>query len=304
MPTTLPALRPVEGVTADQLELVKRTVAQGATADELKLFLYDCQRQGVHPLDKLLHFTKRAGRYTPITSIDFMRIRAAETGEYAGSDDAAFVAGESYPLEAHVTVWRLVQGQRCAFGATARWAEYYPGDKEGHMWRKMPHTMLAKCAEALALRKGFPRQLAGLYAREELDQAVLEPADVPAREDRGAKPEQWHVEDGEEPPLDSYDTVQAPPPEPDPPRAPPRPGTVRVVRIDSKPTQSKPELIQHRITLSDGAVVTTLKLDLAQQAKTLCEQGTPVLVRTKDNKYGGKDVVSFRDPTVERGIPF
>lgn len=158
-------------VTADQLDLVKRTVAQGATDAELKLFLFDCQRQGVHPLDKLLHFTKRGGKYTPITSIDFMRTRAADTGEYAGSDDAVFVGtpkGEGFA--ASVTVWRMVQGQRCPFTATARWSEYKPSEN-AFMWDRMGHTMLAKCAEGLALRKGFPRQLAGLYAKEELDQA-------------------------------------------------------------------------------------------------------------------------------------
>lgn len=160
-------------VTQEQLELVKKTVASGATDAELKLYLYDCQRQGVHPLDRLLHFTKRGGKYTPVTSIDLMRIRAAETGEYAGSDDAEFGYAEKGDGVdyASVTVWRLTQGQRYAYTSTARWAEYYPGDAAGAMWRKMPHTMLAKCAEALALRKGFPRQLAGLYAKEELDQA-------------------------------------------------------------------------------------------------------------------------------------
>lgn len=169
--TTALAERPAT-VTKDQIELVKRTVANGATDAELKLYLYDCERQGVHPLDRLLHFTKRGGKYTPVTSIDLMRIRAAETGDYAGSDDAMFHGDPmTSDFAATVTVWRLVQGTRCAFTATARWDEYYPGDQSGMMWRKMPHTMLAKCAEALALRKGFPRQLAGLYATEELDQA-------------------------------------------------------------------------------------------------------------------------------------
>lgn len=158
-------------VTPDQLDLIKRTIAKEATADELRLYLYDCARQGVHPLDKLVFFTKRSGKYTPITSIDFMRIRAADTGDYAGSDDAVFAGtAQKEDFAATVTVWRLVQGQRVSFTATARWSEYKP-EQNDFMWRKMPHTMLGKCAEALALRKGFPKQLAGLYAKEELDQA-------------------------------------------------------------------------------------------------------------------------------------
>ena len=146
-------------VTPEQLDLIKRTVAKDATADELKLFFYDCQRQGVHPLDKLIHFTKRAGKYTPITSIDFMRSRAADSGECAGNDDPIFHTkeGEKFPECATVTVYRMVQGERCAFTATARWSEYVP--EQAFMWKKMPYTMLGKCAEALALRSAFPQDL-------------------------------------------------------------------------------------------------------------------------------------------------
>lgn len=152
-------------------ELVRRTVAQGATDDELELFLYDCRRRNIHPLDKLLHFTKRGGRYVSVVSIDLMRSRAADTGELAGSDDATFEHGAvgKPPLSATVTVYRLTQGQRFAYTGTARWSEYNPGTQ---MWAKMPHTMLAKCAEALALRKAFPQELAGLYGAEEMDQAI------------------------------------------------------------------------------------------------------------------------------------
>jgi len=162
---------PAVAVTAEQRALIVRTIAQGASAAELELFFFDCARRGVHPLDKLIHFTKRSGRYTPVTSIDYMRSRAASTGEYAGQDDVAFVDTAPSPgFCATVTVYRLVQGTRYPFTATARWSEYKPTEQDW-MWRKMPHTMLGKCAEALALRKGFPQELAGLYEAAELEQA-------------------------------------------------------------------------------------------------------------------------------------
>ena len=158
-------------VTNDEMDLIRRTVANGATDPELKLFLFDCQRRGIHPLDKLLHFTKRGGKYTPVTSIDFMRSQAAMTGEMAGSEDPIFQIEDvkTHPLAATVTVYRMTQGQRFPYSATARWSEYCPDNAP--MWKRMPHTMLGKCAEALALRKAFPQQLAGLYTSDEMDQA-------------------------------------------------------------------------------------------------------------------------------------
>lgn len=159
-------------VTVEQTELIKRTICQGATEQEMQLFFFDCKRRGVHPLDRLIHFTKRSGKYTPITSIDFFRQRAHSSGAYAGEEPPAFeLLTSGAPDVCTYTVYRIVQGVRCPWTAKARWDEYYPGDSLGFMWKKMPFLMLAKCAEALALRKAFPAELQGLYVKEEMDQA-------------------------------------------------------------------------------------------------------------------------------------
>lgn len=261
-PREFPAVAPPT-VTTDQLELIRKTVAKEATPDELKLYLYDCQRQGVHPLDKLIHFTKRSGKYTPVTSIDFMRIQAANTGDCLGISDPLFVADPKSPdlFAATVTVKRLVQGHVAEFTATARWSEYKPD--QAFMWQKMPHTMLGKCAEALALRKGFPKQLAGLYAREEMDQADSKPAPLVKAPQRVDAPNPEHI--------DAEAEVVA--------TRPPAPAGAVYIEECAKGTHSKKA---GEVTFSNGEVATVWARDgqLFDLAMVLCQEGKPVSATT------------------------
>lgn len=172
--------------TPDQVELIKRQIAKGATDDELAMFMHQCERTGLDPLAKQIYFRKQRSKngdvVTIITGIDGYRLTADRTGLYAGNDDPVFDVEEN-PRKATVTVYKMIAGVRCGFTASARWDQYYPGDSQGFMWRKMPHLMLGKCAEALALRKAFPAELSGLYVKEEMDQAGADVVDVEHRVD-------------------------------------------------------------------------------------------------------------------------
>lgn len=156
--------------TPEQVGLIKRTIAAGATDDELALFLRQCRRTGLDPFARQIYCVKRQGKMTIQVGIDGFRLIADRSAQYAGNDDPVF-DNEEKPRKATVTVYKIVGGVRCDFTATARWDQYYPGDSQGFMWKKMPHLMLGKCAEALALRKAFPAELSGLYITEEMQQA-------------------------------------------------------------------------------------------------------------------------------------
>lgn len=180
--------------TPQRIDLVKRLLCPDLTNDEMAVFIGLCKRTGLDPFAKQIYAIRRKGKMTIQTGIDGYRLIADRTEKYAGSDDA-FFDDEMSPNKATVTVYKIVGGQRCAFTASARWAEYYPGDASGQMWNKMPCTMLAKCAEALALRKAFPAELSGVYTGEEMEQAGEEdhprhapPQQQPPQQQKPASP--------------------------------------------------------------------------------------------------------------------
>lgn len=182
-------------VSPEQVELIKNTLAKGATDDELKLFIYECQRRGIHPMDRLIHFVKRGqGEKAKVTfqaSIDYLRMRSDESGDYAGIDEPVYgeLNADGFPEWAKVTVYRFMGGHRVGFTGVARWKEFYPGEDQGFMWRKMSHHMLAKTAEAQARRLANPHRLAGLYIPEEMAQADAVDVTPPKKTDTVKPPQ-------------------------------------------------------------------------------------------------------------------
>jgi len=168
----------------EQINLIKRTVAKGATDDELALYLIVANKTGLDPFSKQIHFVKRKTKEGYVgaiqTGIDGYRAVAERSGGYAGSDDPVYDKEDEKPNRATVTVYKIIQGVRCPFTATARWAEYCPPAPMNFMWNKMPFLMLGKVAESLALRKAFPNDLSGIYTEEEMERtgSVVDASEV------------------------------------------------------------------------------------------------------------------------------
>jgi phage recombination protein Bet len=193
----VPALKTTAAVatpspfSADQIDLIKRTICKGSTDDELRLFLYQAGRTGLDPLARQIYSIERReyrdGQWIKArsiqTSIDGFRLIAERSGKYAGQVGPywcgadgqwqdAWIAAES-PIAARVGVLRTDFKEPC--WGVARFDAYAQKTKDGiptRMWKTMGDVMVAKCAEALALRKAFPQELSGLYTGDEMMQAV------------------------------------------------------------------------------------------------------------------------------------
>lgn len=194
--------------TQQELDAFRSEYAKGATDAQFDLFISECEARDLRPGSHLVFQLRSAREKDPdtganiyvkkpfwITTIAALRLIAQRTGQYAGQAPEEYIylddggnpsisseiplpsKVKGVPEEPWVVKSRVFRkGFEQPMVGIARF-EAYAGivtPKDGsapylnETWRKRGPEQLAKCAEALALRKAFPEELGKLYLAEEI----------------------------------------------------------------------------------------------------------------------------------------
>lgn len=195
---------------APQVALIKR-MNPDCNDDEFNQFMHVAATLGLDPLKKQIYafvFSKDKPdkrRMSIIVGIDGFRAVAKRSGSYRPDDRAPRLVTDPEAVDAlrnplglisaEVTCYQHSHGEWHPVTAIAYWDEFAPIVEDGEWqendrgkrffkgngrfrldpskdnWRKMPRIMLTKCAEAQAIRRGWPEDLSAIYSDEELDKA-------------------------------------------------------------------------------------------------------------------------------------
>lgn len=170
-----------------ELDTLRRTIGHDLDNNEFELFAAICRRTGLDPFARQIYavkrYDKRQGREVMQiqTGIDGLRLIAERSRHYAGQTPVEWCGPDSNwvdvwlsdqpPAAARVGVLR--DDFREPVYAVAKFSSYCATTRDGKpqsLWATMPEVMIAKCAEALAIRKAFPNDVSGVYTREEMAQ--------------------------------------------------------------------------------------------------------------------------------------
>lgn len=194
------AIRPDQsGFDDAQIAALRALGVEDAPVGDLDLFFHQAARLGLDPFAKQIYLIGRNAKveewkdgkkvdrwvkkYTIQTGIDGFRVIRdrphahaflGQKEEWCGPDGVWHDVWLSDEPPAAARASLSIEGYLEPIVGIARWVEYVQTNRDGKpnaMWLKMPAGQLAKCAEALALRKAYPNDLSGVYTDDEMGQA-------------------------------------------------------------------------------------------------------------------------------------
>ncbi len=175
--------------SARQIETIKKTVAVGASNEELDMFLSLAGTYDLNPFLKEIWCIKMGPRVVITTSRDgYLRIANRDSHFRGLVSDAVYSSDKftktkdgvehSYSgnrgqiIGAYALVYRDDRDYPAYFFAPFK--DYY---KRGGTWDQYPHAMIIKVAEAMALKRAFA--ISGLTTQEEMGtETVIETSPV------------------------------------------------------------------------------------------------------------------------------
>lgn len=187
MNTNLATLRQLDD-QQDVMAVVRASIMpNGASQAELEFYVAWCRLRQVDPVSQAF-VIKQGGRLVPGVTIAGMRAIAQRTGRYGPQDGPYWMddAGDWFnvwtddtpPTAARVGV-KQTDWDDYTYGV-ATWREFGAAKAQQSFspWKTQPANMLAIRAEANALRRAFPADLAGMYTKEELGEQREEQVDT------------------------------------------------------------------------------------------------------------------------------